>query len=177
VRRAISPFGTFTLNPIGSGSHGAIEARRIFDRHLRENVLPLVARSSPVDMEPHELERLFFEIAHDEFDRQMSARPGGVYFAELGSPAVGKMLVVTQSAAVGPVEIIPLPAMTAWRRRSASTGAGARIGKGTTKAAAQAARAGKTASKHALDGSILERAEGEPADILLQGTRTDGSIY
>ena len=162
VGTPIRPVGSFMLKAIGGGSNTA-QAKQIFERYLRDNVLPLLIKTAPVDLEPDDIDKMFTQLATAEFEKMVSAQPGPVHFGQLGLPSGDQVLLVGKTAPAGPVEIIPLSVMRPVRRsgKSAGTGDGAR--------------------KKVLDPSILQRAQGQESEaqlLLLNATAEgEGSIY
>jgi hypothetical protein len=167
VPTPIRPVGTFKLTSLGGAGNGTAEAKRILDKHLRENVLPLLVKTAPVDLEPDELDAKFAKVSTELFNGLVETHKGNIHFAQLGLPMGDQVLLLGAPVPEGTIEILPVAAWVPARLRGAGDGTGAGVGAG--------------AAKRVLDRSILQRAKGNEnaADLLLlNATATgEGSIY
>jgi hypothetical protein len=167
VPTPIRPVGSFKLEVLGGAGHDSPEAKRILDKYLRENILPLLAKTAPVDLEPHQIEEKFAQVSHEVFDALVRTAKGKIYFAQLGLPFGDTVFLVSSTSMLfGTVEILPVAQWVPARRRS-GTGTGTGAGAG--------------AKKGVLDRSILQRIQGGESatqpPLLSDTTAGEGSIY
>jgi hypothetical protein len=167
VPTPVRPVGTFKLTGRGGAGSGTPAAKQILDQYLRENMLPLLAKTAPVDLAPDQLEAKFAKVSHEIFDEMSRKQQGTIHFAQLSLPMGDQILLVGAPAPTGTIEIIPIAEWVAPRRKGSRRGAGA--------------SAGAKSKKGAVDRSILQRAQGgeSEAQLLLLGATPDGkgSIY
>jgi hypothetical protein len=148
AKDAVRPAGTFAFRSIGGG--GATEARRILDEHLRERVLPVLLKSVPSDVEPHEIETKFAEVSNRLFNT-LRRTHATVHFAELRLPMGGipvLLLLHGSRPPGGTLEIMPVTDWVPAPRRTTRDGTGSGAG----------------SKKGVLNRSILLRAQTKAGD-------------